>query len=134
MMNLDNTKIIFSMKLKQLRYFNHLTQQQLAKQIGISKQAISKLESGQAEPTLYTLVKISLFFECSLDALVFGKVLWEKDDSKLNLHNFVCDIKEIEKTRSKLTEQISSLKKFAEDVEVISCSINSDNDNNSSIK
>lgn len=116
-MKLDRT-IIFAQKLKQLRYSNNMTMTELGKQIGITKQAISKLESGQTEPTLYTVVKIANYFNCSLDDLVFGEISI-KGDTYLELKDFINDISDIEKTNLKLTEQIASLKKFAKDVDVM---------------
>lgn len=116
-MKLDRT-IIFAQKLKQLRYSNNMTMNELGKQIGISKQALSKLESGQREPSLYTVVKIANYFNCSLDDLVFGGISI-KDDTYLELKDFINDISDIEKTNLKLTEQIASLKKFAKDVDVM---------------
>lgn len=114
----DTKQIIFAQKLKQLRCSNHMSQIELGKQIGISKQAISKLETGKAEPTLYTAVKIANYFNCSLDSLTFGPLMVE-DNTYLKLNDFLKEIVDIEKNYLKLAEQISDLKDFVSDTESI---------------
>lgn len=60
----------FSEKLYELRRKNALSQEQLAERLGVSRQAISKWESGRAMPESDTLVTISRYFEVSLDELM----------------------------------------------------------------
>lgn len=59
-----------SEKLYALRKKGGLSQEQLAEQLGVSRQAISKWESGKAVPESDTLVSISNFFNVSLDYLM----------------------------------------------------------------
>lgn len=117
----NNKQIIFAQKLKQLRCANHLTQIELSKKIGISKQAISKLETGKAEPTLYTAVKIANFFNCSLDSLTFGP-LYVENSTYLKLNDFIKEISDIETDYLKLAEQIKDLKDFVNDIKSIGLS------------
>lgn len=60
----------FSEKLYELRKKACLSQEQLAEQLGVSRQAISKWESGKAIPERNTLISISNYFNVSLDYLV----------------------------------------------------------------
>ncbi len=60
----------FSEKLYELRKKSCLSQEQLAEQLGVSRQAISKWESGKAMPESDTLVSISQYFNVSLDYLM----------------------------------------------------------------
>ena len=46
------------------------SQEQLAEQLGVSRQAISKWESGKAVPETDTLISISKYFDVSLDYLM----------------------------------------------------------------
>ncbi len=60
----------FSEKLYELRRKGSLSQEQLAEQLGVFRQAISKWESGKAMPESDTLVSISQYFNVSLDYLM----------------------------------------------------------------
>lgn len=60
----------FSEKLYELRRKACLSQEQLAEQLGVSRQAISKWEAGKAMPESSTLISISNYFNVSLDYLV----------------------------------------------------------------
>lgn len=60
----------FSEKLYQLRKNKGLSQEKLAEQLLVSRQAISKWESGAAMPESDKLVIISKFFDVSLDYLM----------------------------------------------------------------
>lgn len=59
-----------SEKLYALRKKSGLSQEQLAEQLNVSRQAISKWESGQSVPESGKLVAISKFFNISLDYLM----------------------------------------------------------------
>lgn len=59
-----------SEKLYTLRKKSGLSQEQLAEQLGVSRQAISKWESGQSVPESDKLVVISNYFKVSLDYLL----------------------------------------------------------------
>lgn len=47
-----------------------LSQEYIAEQLGVSRQAVSKWETGQSEPTANNLVQLSEVFEISLSELV----------------------------------------------------------------
>lgn len=59
-----------SEKLYVLRKKGGLSQEQLAEQLGVSRQAISKWESGKAVPESDTLISISKYFNVTLDFLM----------------------------------------------------------------
>lgn len=59
----------FSGKLQKLRKDSNLSQEQLASELNVSRQAISKWELGTL-PDINNLVKISEFFDCTLDYLM----------------------------------------------------------------
>lgn len=60
----------FSDKLQSLRKKHHLSQEQLAEQLGVSRQALSKWESGSFYPEMDKLLKISQLFSVSTDYLL----------------------------------------------------------------
>ena len=60
----------FSSRLRGLRKAKELTQQQLAKYVGISKSSINMYERGEREPGLVMLETIADFFNVDLDYLL----------------------------------------------------------------
>lgn len=59
-----------SEKLYELRKKGGLSQEQLAEKLGVSRQAISKWESGKAVPESDTLISISKYYNVTLDYLL----------------------------------------------------------------
>ena len=56
-----------------IRFFrkaNILTQEELSKQLGGSKNLVSNYENGISTPDIYTLVKLADIFDTTLDELV----------------------------------------------------------------
>ena len=60
----------FSEKLLALRKAKDLTQEQLAEKLDVSRQSISKWESGQAVPELEKIVALSVIFDVTTDYLL----------------------------------------------------------------
>lgn len=58
-----------------------LTQEELAEKAGVSPQTISKAESGCREMTLKTIVGIAVALEVSVDYLLFGQSLIDRNAS-----------------------------------------------------
>lgn len=74
-----------SEKLYALRKKSGLSQEQLAEQLSVSRQAISKWESGQSVPESDKLLTISKYFNVSLDYLM--KEGEEENDFSANGQN-----------------------------------------------
>ena len=56
-----------------IRFFrkaNNLTQEELSKHLGGSKNLVSNYENGISTPDIYTLVKLADIFDITLDELV----------------------------------------------------------------
>jgi len=70
---------LLSEKLYQLRKKSGLSQEQLAEQLNVSRQAISKWESGSAFPESEKLIIISNYFGVSVDYLLKDDV---EEDAK----------------------------------------------------
>ena len=60
----------FSERLLTLRKAKNLTQEQLAEKLDVSRQAVSKWESGQAVPELDKIVALSAVFDVTTDCLL----------------------------------------------------------------
>lgn len=60
----------FAEKLIALRKGRELTQEQLAEQLNVSRQSISKWESGQVIPEVEKIVELSKAFDVTLDYLL----------------------------------------------------------------
>ncbi len=63
-----------SEKILKLRKANNLTQEQLAEQLQVSRQAVSKWESGQAIPESDKLPALSDLFHVTIDYLLRGRL------------------------------------------------------------
>lgn len=60
----------FGEKLKELRLEKGLSQRKLGEIIGVCNQTVSFWETGSREPDLDALIKISNYFEVSVDYLL----------------------------------------------------------------
>lgn len=64
-----------------LRTEKRLTQEELADLLGVSRQSVSKWESGASVPELDKLIRLSEIFEITVDELVKGNTITEKGPS-----------------------------------------------------
>ena len=60
----------FNEKLVVLRKIKHLTQDEFASAVGVSRQAVYKWESGQSYPEVQKLLEMKLLFGISIDDLL----------------------------------------------------------------
>ena len=68
----EDSSMAFSQNLIFLRGRSHLTQEQLAEQLNVSRQSVSKWESGLSFPEMDTILKLCDLFAVSLDTLLRG--------------------------------------------------------------
>ena len=59
--------------LKELRKAKGLTQEQVAQQIGLTRQALSSYESGRTRPDAETLMKLAEIYSTDLDGILYGQ-------------------------------------------------------------
>ena len=79
-------------KIKKLRSDKNLTQKELADQLYVSFQTVSKWESDLNEPNLSTIRQIAKLFDCSLEYLI------NEDENQLRIEKSevpVTEIKEV---------------------------------------
>ena len=107
----------FHENLKKLRTINKISQERFAEILGVSRQAVTKYESGKCYPDVEKLIAISNLFNVSLDDLL--KV---KESNCINLKNildggnimdkkiigFLCRAKKETYAAGKAEEEISS--------------------------
>ena len=58
------------MNIKQLREQRGMTQEDLAKRLGVKYPAVSKWERGMAYPSMNTVIKMADLFQVSLDVVL----------------------------------------------------------------
>lgn len=83
----------FSENLKRIRKENNLSQEQLAEKVGVSRQAVSKWESGAAYPEMDKVLLICKIFNYNIDELLNENVkeVDETKQSKINLNKYIED-------------------------------------------
>ena len=69
---------IISKYLQFLRKSNNYTQDDLAKELGISRQAISKWETGMTIPDLEVLLKISKLYGITINDILEPKIQYQR--------------------------------------------------------
>ena len=80
----------FNEKLYALRKEKKLSQEQLADKLDVSRQAVSKWESGQTYPEMDKLIALTKLFQCTLDDLTNDEVHEiAKTEKKNNITNFL---------------------------------------------
>lgn len=65
----------FNEKLQELRKQRGLTQEELARQLHVSRAAVSKWESGRGYPNIDSLKDVAKFFSVTVDELLSGEEL-----------------------------------------------------------
>lgn len=70
--------MIFLTGLKEIRKKKHLSQQKVAMDLSISREALSYYENGKREPSISMLIKMSEYFNVSIDYLITGKEFAER--------------------------------------------------------
>ena len=79
----------FSEKLKMLRKENGFTQENLADKLNVSRQAITKWESGDGIPDIENLKQISILFNTTIDELV-------KEEKEITIDKSYKEVYELE--------------------------------------
>ena len=87
----------FSENLKNIRKENHLSQEQLADELGVSRQAISKWESSAAYPEMDKIIMLCDKFNVNIDDL---------------LHRDIKEVKGEEESKRKVNDIVNDFLKF----------------------
>lgn len=86
-----------SENLQNLRKIKNMSQEELAEKLGVSRQAVSKWESGSGYPETEKIISICEIFDCSMDELVKGKIT---EDVKKEKNEYDSLMSKIAKTTS----------------------------------
>ena len=80
----------FCDKLARMRKNNNLSQEQFADKMGVSRQAVSKWESGQSIPDMEKIMTMCKILNCNLDDLLDDGVIGKskQNDTKLNFGDY----------------------------------------------
>jgi putative transcriptional regulator len=77
-------KFEISNNIRKLRFFaNEMTQQELAKKTGVTRQTIMSIESGKYSPSLELAVRIANAFGVKLDEVFEYTVAEDSGDKKI---------------------------------------------------
>lgn len=77
-------KILLKNRLKVLRAENNITQEELGKACGLSRQSINAIEKGKYNPTTLTALKISGYFGVTVED-IFKLNIEVQNESKRKL-------------------------------------------------
>ena len=79
--------------LKKIRKDNNLSQEDLAEELGVSRQSVSKWESGQAYPEMDKVIQICKMFNVKLDDLLNDDIskVEKEQKSKININKYIED-------------------------------------------
>lgn len=86
---LDDLLVDISLKIINYRIDNEITQRQLAKTLGISQAMVSKLESGEYNPTVEQLWKVSKKLGWTFELLLKEPVkteVWNINDTEVDIN------------------------------------------------
>lgn len=82
----------FSEKLKEIRKHKGLSQEQLAEKIGVSRQAITKWETGKGLPDVENMVIIAEIFKTTLDELLRDSAIKQESEKPVFISETIYDI------------------------------------------
>lgn len=83
----------FQEKLIKIRKEKNFSQEVLAEKLGMSRQAISKWESGSSYPDMSTIIKLAKTLDCKIEDLIDDDIIGKKNETnKININNLLKDI------------------------------------------
>lgn len=93
---------MLSEKIYELRRKSGMSQEDLAEKLNVSRQTVSKWESGSANPEISKIIALSRLFEISTDELLIGVNPNQEDNSKSRNNNYAekhsVEVKSMDKT------------------------------------
>ena len=95
--------------ITELRKQHNLTQEQLAEKCGVSRQAVTKWESGESEPNIERLVMLADVFKVTIDEIVKGTDAKETCNKLYNDLDVACIFKRVESAIFKISFQDRSI-------------------------
>ena len=104
----------FGENLKSLRKNNNLSQEQLAEKVNVSRQSVSKWETGEAYPEMNNILELCKIFRCNINDLVNDSIIdldSLDEEVKMSVVKFKKEKQKKVKTLSKVISVLASLGK-----------------------
>ena len=98
----------FGDNLKKVRILKKLSQEDLAEKVNVSRQSISKWETGDAYPTMNNLLELCKIFHCKINDLVNDNIL-DMDSLGDEVKTKVVSLKKEEQKKMKVLSKIISI-------------------------
>ena len=98
----------FGDNLKKIRILKKLSQEDLAEKVNVSRQSISKWETGDAYPTMNNLLELCKIFHCKINDLVNDNIL-DMDSLGDEVKTKVVSLKKEEQKKMKVLSKIISI-------------------------
>lgn len=95
--------------LLNLRKHNNLTQEEMAKKLFVTRQAVSRWENGETIPNVDTLKLISNIFDISINSLITDNKLKDMQDDKINSNRFLGFAQLYENSRPTIPESACAM-------------------------
>ncbi len=99
----------FNENLVNLRKSQKMSQEQLAEKLNVSRQAVSKWESGQSYPEMDKIIAMCKIFDCSMDSLVNEEVPLKQDNQDNDKKTFEIYKNKISKVLDKVFETLARM-------------------------
>lgn len=93
--------MIWCKRIKDLREDHDMTKKQLALELDVSERTITRYESGICEPTISSLIKMSLLFNVSIDYIT-----GIKDDTIISTPGVKEQLEELNDKLNKIVKSI----------------------------
>ena len=104
----------FGENLKSLRKNKNLSQEQLAEKVNVSRQSVSKWETGEAYPEMNNILELCKIFKCKINDLVNDSIIdldSLDEEVKMSVVKFKKEKQKKVKTLSKIISVLSSIGK-----------------------
>lgn len=83
---------MFAEKMKELRRRRHMTQAELAAQLGLSASAVGMYEQGRREPELSVILRLCEIFGVTADDLLYGRPMEDGMEMRDVIHDIQTSI------------------------------------------
>ena len=98
----------FGDNLKKIRILKKLSQEDLAEKVNVSRQSVSKWETGDAYPTMNNLLELCKIFHCKINDLVNDSII-DIDSLGDEVKTKIVSLKKEEQKKMKVLSKIISL-------------------------
>jgi len=113
MRSIENSLENIGNNIRVLRKAQKISQAKMAESIGISLSQYTRIENGEANASISTIIKVASFLETGIDLLVYGEEIKPENKpiaiKKLNLIEKMSEIEQMNPADQKLANQVLDL-------------------------